>query len=138
LDSLTKRFGRFKSAQLIIMSGYSLSGVLLFVAASVQGRMAGALALSISLGAMYLAEPPFWMTATAIAGPHGAVVAGFMNTVGIVGGIASTSVVPWLVKHYGRDGWTIAFGSGTAMGLMTTLVWWILGRRLRSFETGGL
>jgi ACS family glucarate transporter-like MFS transporter len=134
-DRLTKRFGRFRSAQAIIMSGYSLSGILLLVAAAVHGRMLAVLALSISLGAMYLAESSFWTTATAIAGPHAAVVAGFMNTIGIVGGIASTSLVPLLVKHYGHTGWIIAFGSATAMGMMTALVWWVLGRRL---EKSGL
>jgi MFS transporter, ACS family, glucarate transporter len=134
-DRLTKRFGRFRSAQMIIMTGYSLSGILLLVAAEVHGRMLAVLALSISLGAMYLAESSFWTTATAIAGPHAAIVAGFMNTIGIVGGIASTSLVPFLVKHYGRTGWIVAFGSGTAMGLMTALVWWVLGKRL---EESGL
>jgi ACS family glucarate transporter-like MFS transporter len=130
-DRLTKRFGRFKSAQIIIMSGYSLSGVLLLFAAEVNGRMLAVLALSISLAAMYLAESSFWTTATAIAGSHAAVVAGFMNTVGIVGGIASTSLVPLLVKQYGATGWIVAFGSGTAMGLMTAFIWWRLAARLR-------
>ena len=129
-DRLTQRFGRFRSAQMIIMTSYSLSGILLLTAAEVSGRMLAVLALSISLGAMYLAESSFWTTATAIAGPRAAIVAGFMNTIGIVGGIASTSLVPLLVKHYGRTGWIVAFGSGTGMGLMTALVWWVLGRRL--------
>ncbi len=129
-DRLTRRFGRFRSAQMIIMAGYLLSGILLLAAAEVHGRMLAVPALSISLGAMYLAESSFWTTATAIAGPHAAVVAGFMNAIGIVGGIASTSLVPLLVAHYGHSGWILAFGSGTAMGLMTALVWWVLGKRL--------
>ncbi len=81
---------------------------------------------------MYMAESSFWTTATSIAGAHGAVVAGFMNTVGIAGGIASTSLVPLLVKRYGQMGWNVAFGIGTAMALMTTLVWWVLGKRVES------
>ena len=129
-DRLTKRSGRIRSAQRIIMASYSLSGILLLVAAEVHGRMFAVLALSISLGAMYLAESSFWTTATAIAGPHAAAVAGFMNTIGIIGGIASTAFVPWLVRRYGHPGWIIAFGAGTAMGLMTALVWWVLGSRL--------
>jgi ACS family glucarate transporter-like MFS transporter len=130
-DRLTKRFGRVRSAQIIITSGYSVSGLLLLVAAGVNGRMLAVLALSVSLAAMYLAESSFWTTATAIAGSHGAVVAGFMNTIGIAGGIASTSLVPLLVKQYGNTGWIVAFGSGTGMGLMTALVWWILAHRLK-------
>ncbi len=129
-DGLTSRFGRFRSAQIIIMTGYALSGMLLLAAAEVNNRMLAVLALSISLGAMYLAESSFWTTATTIAGPQAGAVAGFMNTVGIAGGIASTSLVPALVKHYGPGGWIIAFGFGTAMGLMTALVWWVLGHRL--------
>ena len=132
-DRLTRRLGRFRSAQLIIMTGYSLSGILLLVAAEVHGRTSAVLALSISLGAMYLAESSFWTTATSIAGgTHAAVVAGFMNTVGILGGIASTSIVPLFVGRYGNTGWVAAFGSGTAMGGMTALVWWLLGKRLES------
>ena len=131
-DRLTKRLGRFRSAQRIIMTGYSLSGLLLLIAAEVHGRTFAVMALSISLGAMYLAESSFWTTATSIAGgTHAAVVAGFMNTVGILGGIASTSIVPLLVGHYGNAGWIAAFGSGTAMGVMTALLWWTLGKRLQ-------
>jgi ACS family glucarate transporter-like MFS transporter len=129
-DWLTKRFGRYRSAQAIIMTGYSSSGVLLLVAAEVHSRVLAILALCVSLGAMYLAESSFWTTATAIAGGHAGVVAGLMNTVGIAGGIASTSLVPVLIKHYGHTGWIIAFGLGAAMGLMTAAVWWALGNRI--------
>jgi sugar phosphate permease len=57
-------------------------------------------------------------------------VAGFINTIGILGGIVSTSIVPPLVKHYGYGGWIAAFSSGTAMGLFSAVLWWVLGKRL--------
>jgi ACS family glucarate transporter-like MFS transporter len=88
------------------------------------------LALCISLGSLYLAESSFWTTAASIAGSDAGVVAGFMNTIGILGGIASTSIVPPLVKHYGYGGWIAAFSSGTAMGIFSAAIWWVLGRRL--------
>ena len=136
-DWLTGRYGRVISAQILIMTGYALSGILLLVAAEVDRRLLAVLALCISLGAMYLAESSFWTTATALAGRHGSVVAGFMNTIAILGGIASNSVVPLLVKRYGHTGWILAFSTGTAMGLMTTAVWWVLGRRLARNGRGG-
>jgi ACS family glucarate transporter-like MFS transporter len=134
-DKLTMRYGRVSSAQILITTGYTLSGLLLLVAAEVHGRLWAVLALCISLGSMYLAESSFWTTATSIAGRHASVVAGFMNTIGILGGIASNTLVPLLVRHYGRTGWILAFSSGTAMGLMTATVWWILARRIKRFAT---
>jgi len=73
-----------------------------------------------------LAESSFWTTATAIAGNSAGVVTGFMNTIGIV----SNALVPALLKHYGHQGWLLAFGSGTGMGLFYATLWWILGKRL--------
>jgi MFS transporter, ACS family, glucarate transporter len=131
-DSFAVRLGRIGSARALIMTGYSSSGVLLLVAALVHTRFLAVLALCISLGSLYLAESSFWTTAVAIAGNNAGVVAGFMNTVAILGGIVSNSIVPPLVKHYGYIGWIVAFSSGTVMGLFSTALWWALGKRLAS------
>jgi ACS family glucarate transporter-like MFS transporter len=103
---------------------------LLLAAALVHRRPLAVLALCISLGSLYLAESSFWTTAASIAGSNAGVVAGFMNTIGILGGIASNTAVPALVKHYGYMGWIAAFSSGTAMGLFSAALWWVLGKRL--------
>jgi MFS transporter, ACS family, glucarate transporter len=129
-DRMAVRFGRITSARILIMTGYSSSGLLLLVAALVHARPLAVMALCISLGSLYLAESSFWTTAVSISGNDAGVVAGFMNTIGILGGIASTSIVPPLIKHYGFAGWIAAFSSGTAMGLFSAAVWWVLGRRL--------
>ena len=131
-DWLTLRVGRVASARILIMTGYALSGMLLLAAAEVHGRLLAVLALSISLGSLYLAESSFWTTATLIGGSNSSVVAGFMNTISILAGIVANTLVPLLVNHYGHTGWILAFSSGTAMGLMTAVVWWILGKRLKS------
>jgi MFS transporter, ACS family, glucarate transporter len=123
-------WGRIASARILVMTGYSLSGLLLLTAALVHARPVAVLALCISLGSLYLAESSFWTTAASIAGSDAGVVAGFMNTIGIMGGIASTSIVPPLVKHYGYEGWITAFSSGTVMGMFSAALWWVLGRRL--------
>jgi MFS transporter, ACS family, glucarate transporter len=103
---------------------------LLLAAAEAHSRLSAVLALCVSLGSLYLAESSFWTTATAIAGNSAGVVTGFMNTIGILGGIVSNALVPVLLKHYGHQGWLIAFGSGTGMGLFCAVLWWILGQRL--------
>ncbi len=129
-DRIAVRFGRIASARILIMTGYTSSGALLLVAALVRARPLAVLALCISLGSLYLAESSFWTTAVSISGSDVGVVAGFMNTIGILGGIASTSIVPPLIKHYGYAGWIAAFSSGTVMGLFSAVVWWVLGKRL--------
>jgi MFS transporter, ACS family, glucarate transporter len=129
-DRIAVRFGWIASARLLIMTGYTSSGVLLLAAALVHARPLAVLALCISLGSLYLAESSFWTTAVSISGSDAGVVAGFMNTIGILGGIVSTSIVPPLVKHYGYGGWIAAFSLGTAMGLLSAVLWWVLGKRL--------
>ncbi|MBV8477521.1 MAG: hypothetical protein JOZ36_12720 [Acidobacteria bacterium] len=47
-----------------------------------------------------------------------------MNTAGILGGIASTLLVPILVQHFG---WLSALSSGALMALLCTVLWWVLG-----------
>jgi ACS family glucarate transporter-like MFS transporter len=129
-DRISARYGRIASARILVMTGYTSSGVLLLIAALVHAPALAVAALCISLGSLYLAESSFWTTAVWIAGSDVGVVAGFMNTIGILGGIASTSIVPPLVTKYGYAGWIAAFSSGTVMGLFSAVVWWILGRRL--------
>jgi MFS transporter, ACS family, glucarate transporter len=133
-DRIALRLGRISSARVLIMTGYTSSGVLLLVAALVRARPLAVLALCISLGSLYLAESSFWTTAASISGSNAGVVSGFMNTIGILGGIASNSIVPLLVKQYGYAGWIAAFSSGTAMGFFSAVLWWILGKRLTSSE----
>jgi ACS family glucarate transporter-like MFS transporter len=133
-DRIAVHFGRIASARILIMTGYTSSGLLLLAAALVHGRPLAVLALCISLGSLYLAESSFWTTAASIAGSKAGVVAGFMNTIGILGGIVSNTIVPPLVKQYGYRGWIAAFSSGTAMGLFSAALWWVLGKRLGNSE----
>jgi MFS transporter, ACS family, glucarate transporter len=133
-DRIAVRFGPIASARILIMTGYTSSGLLLLAAALVHRRPLAVLALCISLGSLYLAESSFWTTAASIAGSNAGVVAGFMNTIGILGGIVSNTIVPPLVKQYGYSGWIAAFSSGTAMGLFSAALWWVLGKRLGNSE----
>ena len=126
-DALSTRIGRVRASQALIMAGYTLSGLLLFVAAFADATSIAVLALCLSLGALYLAESSFWTVANALDTERGGVVSGFMNTIGILGGVASNALVPSLVAH---GSWLVAFGSATVMGLFTAITWVVLARRL--------
>ena len=123
-DYLSARSTRLAGARSVIMLGYGASGILLFVAAGASSRIMAVAALCISVGALYFAESAFWTAAVYIAGAHAGAASGVMNTAGILGGIASTLLVPLLVQHFG---WLAALGSGAAMALFCSALWWILG-----------
>jgi MFS transporter, ACS family, glucarate transporter len=119
-DRLGARYGRLNGAKIVIMAGYGLSGLLLFLAAYSLAVWVSVAALSLSIGFLMSAEASFWATATHLGGARVGILSGVMNTAGVLGGILSTSLVPVLVERFG---WLAAFGSGTFMGLFCVCVW---------------
>jgi MFS transporter, ACS family, glucarate transporter len=125
-DRISAKRGRLAGARAVIMLGYGLSGLLLFAAAKVDNRAAAVSALCLSIGGLYFAEPAFWATAVHLSGENAGATSGIMNTAGIIGGIASTSIIPLIVKHFG---WLFALSSGAAAAIACTLAWFAIGAR---------
>ena len=119
-DRLGARYGRLAGAKIVVMIGYALSGLLLFLAAYAGAPWVSVAALSLSIAFLMAAESPFWATATHLGGASVGTLSGVMNAAGVFGGILSTSLVPVLVQHFG---WLSALGSGTVMGIFCVLVW---------------
>jgi MFS transporter, ACS family, glucarate transporter len=119
-DRIALRRGRLISAKYLVMTGYSLAGLLLFVAAYAPGRALCVAALCLSVGFLMASEASFWVTATYLAGESGGAVSGLMNTAGILGGVLSTSLVPVLVSHFN---WLTALSSATVVALGSVLLW---------------
>ena len=123
-DRLARRRGRLWGAKVVVMIGYGLSGVMLFLAAYAQSRSIAVGALSLSIACLMSAESSFWSSAVHLAeGPVG-LLSGIMNTAGILGGIVSTSLVPILAQHYG---WGVALASGTLMAIFCVCLWMFIG-----------
>lgn len=125
-DWLAARGGRLYGARWVILVGYGLSGVLLFLAAYADAAWLSVAALCLSIGCLMGAEASFWATATLLAGDRVGALSGVMNTAGIIGGIASTSLMPVLVSRYG---WLPALGSGAAMAILCVLLWTVIAER---------
>ena len=123
-DRFSIRHGRLAGARIVIMAGYGLCGALLFVASLSSNRILAVAVLCLSVGCLLGAEASFWTSAVHLAGKRVGAVSGVMNTTGILGGIASTQLVPILVKYYG---WLVALGSGAAVAVACVLIWWRLG-----------
>jgi ACS family glucarate transporter-like MFS transporter len=119
-DRIARSHGRLQGAKAVIMTGYGISGVMLFLAAFAPSRIMAVAALSLSIACLMSAESSFWSSAVYLAeGPVG-VLSGLMNTAGILGGIVSTSLVPILAQSFG---WATALGSGTVMALACAGSW---------------
>ena len=119
-DRLGAKYGRLTGAKIVIMTGYTLSGLLLFIAAYSAVAWISVASLSLSIAFLMSAESSFWASATHLGGANVGTLSGVMNAAGVLGGILSTSLVPLLVERFG---WLTAFASGTLMGLFSVVVW---------------
>jgi MFS transporter, ACS family, glucarate transporter len=119
-DRLGAKHGRLTGAKIVVMVGYALSGLLLFLAAYANAAWLSVSALSLSIAFLMAAESSFWASATYLGGENVGTLSGVMNAGGVLGGIISTSLVPILVQRFG---WLTALGSGTVMGLFCVCVW---------------
>lgn len=124
-DRIARRRGRLVAAKYVVMTGYSLAGLLLFAAAYAPPRGLCIAALCLSVGSLMASEAAFWVSATHLAGESGGAVCGLMNTVGILGGILSTSLVPVLVARFN---WLVALGSGTVVALGCVSLWILIAK----------
>jgi len=119
-DRLSRRSGKAYGARVVISTGYLASGVFLYVAAYSSSQWLCLIGLCVSIASLMAAESGFWSYAAHVSGDHVGLVSGVMNTAGIVGGIASTSLVPILVRSFG---WGAALASATGMALLCAAVW---------------
>ena len=115
---------RITGAKYVVMACYSASGLLLFAAAYSAQLAVCIAALCLSVGFLMAGESPFWACATYFSGKHAGTIAGVMNTAGILGGIASTSLIPVLVSRFG---WLVALSSGAVMAFVCSLIWIVIG-----------
>ncbi len=81
--------------------------------------------LSLSLGALGMAEGPFWVAAVEVGGRRGGLSAAIFNTGGNAGGIASPVVTPWISETLGF-GWQAGIAVGSVVCLAGAVLWyWI-------------
>jgi MFS transporter, ACS family, glucarate transporter len=119
-DLLSRRQGRLAGARTVLVTGYGVSGLMLFLAASAHAAAISVAALSLSIAFLMASEAAFWSAAAHLAGNQVGAISGIMNTAGVLGGILSTSLVPVVALH---AGWLPALGSGTAMALFCVTLW---------------
>lgn len=119
-DGLSVRLGRRWGRRVPAMVGFTASAACLWFGATVNSPYWAVAGLSLAAGMVEFTEGTYWATAVDVAGPHAGASGGIMNTVGNLGGVVSTALVPVLVKYFG---WLAAIGTGSALAIAAALLW---------------
>jgi MFS transporter, ACS family, glucarate transporter len=130
-DRLSSLSGSAYGSRAVVSAGYITSGVFLYVAAYSGYQWLCLVGLCVSIASLMAAESGFWSYAAHVAGDHIGLVSGVMNTAGILGGIASTSLVPLLVRSFG---WGMALASATGMAFLCAILWVFIRDKVSSSE----
>jgi len=122
-DWLSNLFGTRRGRRFVAIAGFGIAAVTLFLGTRAANAYAAIGALSISVASMMATEGPFWSSTIDVAGRHAGAAGGIMNMAGNLGGVASTSLVPLLVK---KLGWGVALGSCSAVAIAGGLLWLLI------------
>jgi len=116
---LSDRLGR----RSVAIGGFAVAATTLFLGTRAADAYVAIGALSVSVAFLMATEGPFWSAIIDVAGPHAGAAGGIMNMAGNLGGVASTSLVPLLVKKFG---WAVALGSGSGLAIAGGLIWLLI------------
>jgi ACS family glucarate transporter-like MFS transporter len=119
-DHLVSRWGDRAGRRTVAMAGLVLSALFLLYGATASNPYLAIAGLSLAAGFEEFTEGSFWAATINAAGPHTGAATGLMNTMGNLGGVASTILVPVLVHHFG---WVVALGSGSVLAVVGSLLW---------------
>jgi ACS family glucarate transporter-like MFS transporter len=122
-DSFTRRWGARLGRRAVACGGLTLSAIALFYGATVANPYLAIVGLAFAVGFEYFTEGTFWASTSNVAGPHAGAATGILNTMGNFGGIASTVLIPVLVKYFG---WVVALGSGSVLAVLGGLLWFAI------------
>jgi ACS family glucarate transporter-like MFS transporter len=100
--------------------GLMLSGCLLIAGAHAATAKLAAITLAAGVGALYIAQSPYWSATADIAGRNAGVVSSIMNMGAQIGGAVTTTLTPWIAQHFG---WTASFLVAALLAFAGALAW---------------
>ncbi len=119
-DVLTHRHGYTMGRRNLAIALMTVSAAFLFFTVRLDNPYLAVGALCMSVACLLSTESIFWSSSIAIGGDHAGAAGAIMNTAGNVGGILSTALLPVLLNHFG---WSVAFGSSSALVFVSALLW---------------
>ena len=122
-DRLTARFGLRSGRRIVVVTGMTISAILVYIGTNVADTVPTVVLLCLSLGFAAATDAPYWAAAIDASGKHGGTGGAIFNTGGNLGGMLAPTITPLLAKHFG---WSWGLYAGGAVVLAGVLVWFFL------------
>lgn len=126
LSALTRLIGDTASARrLLCYISYGGAAALLMLFTWIGNPLLAVITLSVSSFTAELSGPASWTTAMDIGGEHTGTVAGFMNTLGQLGGSVAPAVTGFLLMASG-NGWNLTFYASALIYAVGGICWMLI------------
>jgi ACS family glucarate transporter-like MFS transporter len=119
-DWSVRRWGIRLGPRWVAVLSLVLSGIFLVAGALAPNVFAAVVLLCLSFGCNQLCDCTYWVAAIAVAGRHGEVATGILNTGGNLVGFAGGLLVPLIA---GVFDWETAMASGIVFALVAAVLW---------------
>ena len=114
------RYGTRWGLHIIPLISLPAAGLLLLLGVTATNPYLAVGALALCFACVELNEGPYWSAVMHVARGDTMSASGLLNTGGNLGGLVATPIVAWLS---GQHHWTAAFGVGTALALVSAILW---------------
>jgi MFS family permease len=124
-DRIQTLFGWRAARSGLIIATMLTSAALLWIGVRATDPLSIVVWLSLSLGALGMAEGPLWVTAVEVGGRRGGLSSSIFNAGGNAGGILAPIITPWVSDSLGY-GWQSGISLGSLVCLGGAFCWlWI-------------
>jgi ACS family glucarate transporter-like MFS transporter len=122
-DRLTARFGLRSGRRIVVVTGMTISAILVYIGTNVADTLPTVVLLCLSLGFAAATDGPYWAAAIDASGKHAGTGGAIFNTGGNLGGMLAPTVTPLVAKWFG---WSWGLYVGGAVVFAGVLVWFFL------------
>ncbi len=122
-DRLTAKFGLRSGRRIVVVTGMTISAILVYIGTNVADTLPTVLLLCLSLGFAAATDGPYWAAAIDASGKHAGTGGAIFNTGGNLGGMLAPTVTPLLAQWFG---WSWGLYAGGAVVLAGVMVWFFL------------
>jgi len=119
-DASVRSWGNPWGRRIVPLASMTLSGLLGILAPLIRHNTGSAVLFALAAGLQVVPAPAYWATIIDITRRGPAIVGGFMNGLGNLGGALGTILFPWLVA---RLDWQLALQVAGSAGIISGLIW---------------
>lgn len=119
-DRLGRRISAPIARRRVAMACLCVASLLLVIGANLPSAYLAIVALGFSVAFINAAEGPFWATTTALGATNPGAAGGVLNLMGNLGGLVSTTTVPWMTEAWG---WTAMLAIWAGVAVVAALLW---------------